>query len=562
MGETIANSYGHDPVPSPFGGAYYQCSLQLHNAIAYPHCMLCVIVAHFGSSYRVALVLSLCTCLSSDVDDNSFRCAPMSLSQPASSSDRPAKKVRTGGRLQQHQKRKREETATTEHAPTREVESNLCKTLIEDWSWGLASAVHVQQRAMSAYMDQVSLLERVGLPRTHISADLVALKSLGSDGKWEGNVDRELKALMGPANFVEPSRFSMWQKITKPRSSGKTFSEVDTEVILPHLLFSRLYKTEPEKFADRFVGPADGRESRLQSFWEEVVRREDPRLIGHPMLTKHNWMRRAIPLALHGDAVPVVLVGKPGSESWYCFSIQSLLARGSSLKVKFLLHAVFENNKCKGHEGREGTMASIWKILTWSFKSLADGTFPARDVGGNLYSPTSSEGLLAGDQLCSDEEPFFAVLWSIKADLDWYGKSLGIRKYQSNAPCDYCCANGWGPESWSPMNFAPDSPWRASLRDRDTWRATMPDTTCTLFRDIEYLSCHNVECDELHVLHLGVCQWFMGSVLWALTFEVLKDSPKTNFEVVWEDIREEFYRYPNSSYYTTLSITSFCKGEH
>lgn len=56
-------------------------------------------------------------------------------------------------------------------------------------------------------------------------------------------------------------------------------------------------------------------------------------------------MRRAIPVSVHGDAVPVVRVGKPGSASLECLSLQSLLAEGTTLRVKLLMFSMFESNK-------------------------------------------------------------------------------------------------------------------------------------------------------------------------------------------------------------------------
>ena len=41
--------------------------------------------------------------------------------------------------------------------------------------------------------------------------------------------------------------------------------------------------------------------SNLENFWEAMPM-EDKRLKGHPMLKKHNWKRRCIPLLLHADA--------------------------------------------------------------------------------------------------------------------------------------------------------------------------------------------------------------------------------------------------------------------
>ena len=76
--------------------------------------------------------------------------------------------------------------------------------------------------------------------------------------------------------------------------------------------------------------------------WISNQERKDPRLLGHPMTKMRNWAQKAIPLSLHGDGVPVVKVGKPGSESFETYSMQSLWAKGSTMAVKMLLFGIFE----------------------------------------------------------------------------------------------------------------------------------------------------------------------------------------------------------------------------
>ena len=62
-------------------------------------------------------------------------------------------------------------------------------------------------------------------------------------------------------------------------------------------------------------------------------------------------MRRAVPLSIHGDAIPVVRIGKPGTESLECISVQSLLASGPTLRVKLMVFAMFEKNKATSVPG-------------------------------------------------------------------------------------------------------------------------------------------------------------------------------------------------------------------
>jgi hypothetical protein len=112
-------------------------------------------------------------------------------------------------------------------------------------------------------------------------------------------------------------------------------------MMLPHTTFSHLFSHHRDKFNFKFIGigPSD---DKLHSFWSEVVARKDPRIIRHPMCTRPNWTRRAIPIALHGDAVPVFGVGRPTTKSLDCYSWQSLLAFGPTMSIKMLISCIFE----------------------------------------------------------------------------------------------------------------------------------------------------------------------------------------------------------------------------
>ena len=55
------------------------------------------------------------------------------------------------------------------------------------------------------------------------------------------------------------------------------------------------------------------------------------------------------------------------------------------------------------------------------------------------------------------------------------------------------------------------------------------------------LSCHNLEVDELHVMHLGTTMYMLGAVLYMLCFHVLAGAPEDIMHGIWADINE-FYR--------------------
>ena len=72
-----------------------------------------------------------------------------------------------------------------------------------------------------------------------------------------------------------------------------------------------------------------------------------------------------------------------------------------------------------------------------------------------------------------------------------------------------------------------------------------------------FLTCHNLEADELHILHLGVLQYFLGSVLWLLVFEGSDGNHLARFDTIWTLILEQYTADQQGNQYTNLTISSF-----
>ena len=75
---------------------------------------------------------------------------------------------------------------------------------------------------------------------------------------------------------------------------------------------------------------------------------------------------------------------------------------------------------------------------------------------------------LAGTPLAGG---LFAVIYSLKGDLDYFAKCLKLRHYNRNEMCDFCCCTRVGPRGMLYNNFAPDCMWKTMGFDELTWRA-------------------------------------------------------------------------------------------
>ena len=159
--------------------------------------------------------------------------------------------------------------------------SFLAELLLEQWSWGLLSAVQVQAFAKAATLDGAE------------HEDLKTLSQLGTRGQWAGHTRRDLlRRVMPTVNLTIPTSFEI--------PIQDKYGELDyaeTSVLLPSDVCRDLFHKHRVHF--------DILTSGLAHFWKQI-RPDDPKLIGHPMLQKPQWQERAIPLAFHGDGVQFV----------------------------------------------------------------------------------------------------------------------------------------------------------------------------------------------------------------------------------------------------------------
>ena len=276
-------------------------------------------------------------------------------------------------------------------------DSSLAKELVRKWSWGLMSATEVQMLSSRALADQEAMLTSIGVDRSFASKSLQMLGRLGSHGVHEGNIRRDLISALGDPAVPEPSLVKCQMNIMKPAAGEGSSQEVDVAMFLPHEVFAYLYKEERAAFEQRFLG--DGQDA-LFSFWGELEKRGDPRLINHPMKAKANWQMRSIPTSWHGDGVPTIAGGKAIAKTFEVYSWAGILSRGSSLKTKLYTFGYMADN-CQGLE----SMQPLWKRLMWSFAAAAEGKWPTHDENRVPYPARSLEGRRGGEDLAGGVLP-------------------------------------------------------------------------------------------------------------------------------------------------------------
>jgi hypothetical protein len=144
-------------------------------------------------------------------------------------------------------------------------------------------------------------------------------------------------------------------------------------ILYPHEVFACIYKKYPATW-QRSVVPST---HRLHQFWEETA--EHPQMLGHPVSLRSDHREKCVPLAIHGDGVPITGIGKSWCKLATSFLWFSLLTTGSTTDMLFLIWAYFDQLISTGEIS---TLDEFFARLKWSFLQLWHGTWSDKDWQG------------------------------------------------------------------------------------------------------------------------------------------------------------------------------------
>jgi hypothetical protein len=130
-----------------------------------------------------------------------------------------------------------------------------------------------------------------------------------------------------------------------------------------------------------------------------------------------------------------------------------------------------------------------------------------------------------------------------------------MKHYTCDAYCDFCPASkALGKNMW-PSNFLPTAEWETKLLSPQEWRAANPNKHW-IFQCFTVLSQMNVTPDELHIYHLGVNQYMLGSLLWLLVYKILPGTSSDNVNRVWDRIVSFYKEQKTSCQFSNLGLSS------
>lgn len=396
--------------------------------------------------------------------------------------------------------------------------SALVQYLIMQWAWGYMSPQEVQQICRHTRDDMRQL---TGKMQTIPDIDTVA--GFGTEGRYPSKINGQLQSRFCGNMLSKPLETQM-PMVTL---SKEFRNALDQKIFLPHVLFSDIYNQYPDAWRERILPST----SKLNEFWHEM--QNSPILVNHPIRNLDNYQSRAIPLAIHGDGVPIVGVGKTWGKSVDVFSWRSLLATGSTIQFTFYVWSVFQ--KLLAQMPLFNTKSRFWRIFVWSLENLQRGTWPTHDWNGRpLASPIDIAR--AGKPLAGAVGSFFvAVVWLVTGDLEHFNKELKLPNSSRNDhPCCFCPGNA--SVLLNAYEFREGkSGWLSRIYTKIDW-ATNQFNVHVLFRSpVLGVTVLNIAADWMHNKNLGTDGYFYGSVLFLLVFDVLPGTNNSQFQISAQD---------------------------
>jgi len=241
------------------------------------------------------------------------------------------------------------------------LESRTARFLLEKFAWGFISTIFIQHIALLV-LEDLKLAQETGGK----FEDLEKLANAGGKGKHPQNCHRDIM------RFCQVPTLPVF-RVSLPFKDGL---EHLCHVLLPHETFAAMYHNYRPAF-DKYILGAPG---RMKAFWDSV--HLHPALEGHWVKNQPGWRTKYVPVATHGDEVPVVGVGKVWSKSFLTFQWASLLAVGmghGTRETLFWIWGVFEKMAASGDAG---TIERFLQILCWSWEVLKARKWPKKDWRG------------------------------------------------------------------------------------------------------------------------------------------------------------------------------------
>ena len=186
-------------------------------------------------------------------------------------------------------------------------QSSLAEFLISQFAWGHFSGQLVQKLAELA----LSNIKAAGVSSVKYQ-DLENLAKAGSNGLYSNHVHRDI---MHQYNSTSQLPSPLPLMIPFARNLGNQ----NQSILLPHEVFASMYHSYKNAWSSSILPDTN----KMREFWESS--QNHPNMQANPIAMISNYKEKYIPLALHGDEVPITGKGTCWSKSMLTFQWFSLI---------------------------------------------------------------------------------------------------------------------------------------------------------------------------------------------------------------------------------------------
>ena len=233
------------------------------------------------------------------------------------------------------------------------------------------------------------------------------------------DIDRLAKSRAPLLREMDP--YQLVIPVLDPNRPGLTTRK--QQLLLPHELFSCLFRLQPRFFAQTFAT------DRLGDFW----RRIDPARVASinpTAATDVNVLSRMVPIQVYGDDVSV-------SKTMSCLVM--LFKSSVSFRLPALEALLPVSSTLLRHCDRR-SIESLLAVIRWSIECLAAGHHPDVDHQGQAWNdrtdPSGNRRAAAGTQLAGG---FFGVFFEAVGDWEWICKTFGFNEWRVSYNCANIC---------------------------------------------------------------------------------------------------------------------------
>ena len=259
-------------------------------------------------------------------------------------------------------------------------------------------------------------------PHAHRNHATYKIAQLGSQGRWEGNIERDFHTHINRSFRMNLDPIGVEVAHKNRNNTGISFEKVHIQ--LPHEVFAVQYQENQATFLESIGGGESGRQHVLE-YWDRQKNTEWFRNfdldLQREILTDPG---KFYPMRMHGDDLPVT----KHIQMLVLNLVSIVAAHSSTALVKILMAGI-----SLGYILEDG-IDEVIRIIVWSCMQLRLGVWPATDWEGRPWPEGSwrkrlgaAKRLLAGG--------FRAIVTELTGDWKYHKEVMNVNELPLSVLC-------------------------------------------------------------------------------------------------------------------------------